>query len=191
MLTAVASQPRTWGDRPSRNRSQPGGSFSLIFLGVRSIFSARSFQGGQVDVFGPYGRAFGHGVAVVGSQGRQPLDEEIRSRTASPGRGDRTVRPGGQVHVFGRRVSARSILSAEKWTRPRRWSSYSAERYSYSYSYSKGAPWPSRSSITRSESPTRGVNGYDERWAFTGRGLVHFSAVKLCQTQTRWPKTWT
>jgi|GEM_PF-5296013 len=27
--------------------------------------------------------------------------------------------PGGQVHVFGRRVSARSSLSAEKWTRPR------------------------------------------------------------------------
>ena len=26
---------------------------------------------------------------------------------------------GGQVHVFGQRVSAKSILSAEKWTRPR------------------------------------------------------------------------
>gem|GEM_PF-4807327 len=28
-------------------------------------------------------------------------------------------------------------------------------------------------------------------WYRPGRGLVHFSAVKLCQTQTRWPKTWT
>jgi|GEM_PF-2904562 len=27
--------------------------------------------------------------------------------------------PGGQVHVFGQRVSAKSSLSAEKWTRPR------------------------------------------------------------------------
>gem|GEM_PF-4957563 len=34
--------------------------------------------------------AFGHGLAVVGSQGRQPLDEENHTKRASPGRGDRT-----------------------------------------------------------------------------------------------------
>jgi|GEM_PF-2710814 len=34
--------------------------------------------------------------------------------------------PGGQVHVFGQRVSARSSLSAEKWTRPRPVNGYRA-----------------------------------------------------------------
>jgi|GEM_PF-7096491 len=70
--------------------------------------------------------AFGHGVAVVGSQGRQPLDEENRTRTASPGRGDRTVRPRVRSMFSARADPPGRVCRPENGPDPDPWTLYAA-----------------------------------------------------------------
>gem|GEM_PF-4792687 len=102
----------------TRRRKSSGGCSGVMFLLIAGRLACAYYPlSGQIPLL----LGEGHLSRTI----RQP-DELSCSNRSRPG-GRFSLIAGGQVHVFGQRVSARSSLSAEKWTRPRPVNGYPTE----------------------------------------------------------------